>query len=322
MLKFKNLKIKAIIKIMDKKEISIIAPCFNEANSVKAFHIEIVKIINDLNMSYEIIFINDGSTDNTFTILLQLKNMDKNIRILNLSRNFGKESALTAGLDYAIGEVIVPIDTDLQHPPALIKEFIKYHKEGYDVVLAKRADRDNSFLKNITTNSFYNLHNKISKVKVPKDVGDYRLITKKVLEAIKTLPENQRFMKGIFAFVGFKTKTIEYLPRKRYAGKSSFNSWKLWNFAIDGITNFSTIPLRIWLYLGSFISFISFLYGSFIVLKTLFLGIETPGYASMITVSLFLGGIQLMGIGILGEYIGRIYFEVKKRPSYIVENEY
>lgn len=308
---------------MENKQISIITPCFNEENCVEIFHSEMVKVLNELNTNYEIIFINDGSTDNTLTKLLNLKVNDKNIKIINLSRNFGKESALTAGLDYAEGDVIIPIDSDLQHPPKLIKEFIKYYNEGYDVVLAKRTDRDNNnLLKNITTNSFYNLHNKISDVKVPKDVGDYRLITKKVLEAIKKMPENQRFMKGIFAFVGFKTKTINYIPNKRYSGASSFNGWKLWNFAIDGITSFSTIPLRVWLYLGLIIAFISFIYGSFIIIKTIIFGIDIPGYASMITISLFLGGIQLMGIGILGEYIGRIYFEAKRRPSYIIDEIY
>ena len=304
-------------------KISVVVPCFNEEKCVEIFYLELIKVLNRIGMSYEIIFINDGSVDNTLEQLIALKEKDQNIKIINLSRNFGKESALTAGLDNAVGDVIIPIDADLQHPPELIKEFIKYYQEGYDVVLAKRTDRDtNNILQNFATNTFYNLHNKISSIKVPKDVGDYRLITKKVLNAIKLLPENQRFMKGIFAFVGFKTKTIEYTPSLRVSGNSAFNRWKLWNFALDGVTSFSTIPLRVWLYLGSFLSLISFIYGSFIIIKTLLFGADIPGYASMITISLFLGGVQLMGIGILGEYIGRIYFEAKRRPSYIIENIY
>ena len=245
------------------------------------------------------------------------------MKILNFSRNFGKEAALTAGLDYAKGEMIIPIDADLQDPPELIKDFISYREKGYDVVVAKRVDRStDSIAKKITAQLFYKFHNKIAQTKIPDNVGDYRLITKKVLNAMQELRENQRFMKGIFAWVGFKTATVEYKRANRKAGKTSFNGWKLWNFALDGITSFSNIPLRIWLYIGTFISFLTFLYGSFIIVRTLIWGIDVPGYASLLTVILFLGGIQLIGIGALGEYIGRIYMESKSRPLYIVEDEY
>lgn len=303
--------------------ISIICPCYNEEDVVNIFLERIETILRDIGKFYEIIFINDGSKDNTLNVLIELKKNYKNIRIINLSRNFGKEAALTAGLDYANGEVIIPIDVDLQDPPELIKDFIKKWEEGYDVVLAKRVDRTvDNFTKRISANLFYVFHNKIADVKIPNNVGDYRLFTKKVLDAIKKLPENQRFMKGIFSWVGFKTATIEYIREKREAGTTSFNAWKLWNFAIEGITSFSTIPLKIWLYVGLIISLLSFLYGSIIIIKTLIFGIDLPGYASLLSVVLFLGGIQLMGIGILGEYIGRIYSESKRRPVYIVENEY
>ena len=211
----------------------------------------------------------------------------------------------------------------MQDPPELIKELVAKWREGYDVVLAKRADRtSDSFAKRVSADLFYKLNGKISNVDIPNNVGDFRLMSKRVVEALKQLPENQRFMKGLFAWVGFKTTVIEYVREKREAGQSSFNGWKLWNFALDGITSFSTLPLRIWLYIGALVSFLSFLYGSFIILKTLIFGVDLPGYASLAVIMLFLGGIQLIGIGILGEYIGRIYSESKRRPSYIIEGEY
>jgi len=303
--------------------ISIVCPFFNEENMVDLFMKEITAVVNELNKPFEVVCINDGSTDNTLAKLLQAKKDYPNMRIINFSRNFGKEAALTAGLDYAKGEMIIPIDADLQDPPELIKDFISYREKGYDVVVAKRVDRSNdSFAKKITAQLFYKFHNKIAQTKIPDNVGDYRLITRRVLNAVQKLPENQRFMKGIFAWVGFRTATVEYKRDNRKAGKTSFNGWKLWNFALDGITSFSNIPLRIWLYIGTFISFLTFLYGSFIIVRTLVWGVDVPGYASLLTVILFLGGIQLVGIGVLGEYIGRIYMESKRRPLYIVEDEY
>jgi glycosyltransferase involved in cell wall biosynthesis len=303
--------------------ISIVCPFFNEEKMVDLFMKEITAVVNEVDKPFEVVCVNDGSTDNTLAKLLQAKEDYPNIKIINFSRNFGKEAALTAGLDYAKGEMIIPIDADLQDPPELIKDFISYWEKGYDVVLAKRVDRSSdSFAKKITAQLFYKFHNKISHTKIPDNVGDYRLITRKVLNAIQKLPENQRFMKGIFAWVGFRTATVEYKRNNRKAGKTSFNGWKLWNFALDGIASFSNIPLRIWLYIGMFMSFLTFFYGSFIILRTLIWGVDVPGYASLLTVILFLGGIQLVGIGVLGEYIGRIYMESKRRPLYIVEGEY
>ena len=308
---------------MNNPTISIIAPCYNEEETIEPFLRRIEEILTQINEPYEIVFINDGSKDNTLNILLNTKQNFKNIRIINFSRNFGKEAALTAGLDKARGEAAIPIDVDLQDPPELIKELVAKWREGYDVVLAKRADRtSDSFAKRVSADLFYKLNGKISNVDIPNNVGDFRLMSKRVVEALKQLPENQRFMKGLFAWVGFKTTVIEYVREKREAGQSSFNGWKLWNFALDGITSFSTLPLRIWLYIGALVSFLSFLYGSFIILKTLIFGIDLPGYASLAVIMLFLGGIQLIGIGILGEYIGRIYSESKRRPSYIIEGEY
>jgi len=303
--------------------ISIVCPCYNEEEVIEHFLKSMTKILETTQKTYEIIFIDDGSKDNTLNVLLDAKAKYEHLRIIKLSRNFGKEIALTAGIDASIGETVVPIDVDLQDPPELILEFIKKYEEGYDVVLAKRADRTtDTFAKKFSAEAFYKFHNKISDISIPNNVGDYRLMSRRVVEEIKKLPESQRFMKGIFAWVGFKTATVEYKRESRVAGESSFNGWKLWNFALDGITGFSTVPLRIWLYLGVIIAFLAFIYGSIIIVKTLIFGIDSPGYASMLTTVLFLGGVQLMGIGILGEYIGRIYMESKNRPVYIIEEEF
>jgi len=303
--------------------LSIIAPCYNEEAVIDIFLEKIFEVLDQLGRSFEIIFVNDGSHDSTLELLKERSKEYAGVRVINLSRNFGKEAALTAGIDAALGEVIVPIDVDLQDPPELILEFVQKYEEGYDVVVGKRADRTtDSPAKRISAELFYKMHNKISDIEIPHNVGDYRLMSRRVVEELKKLPETQRFMKGIFAWLGFKTAVVEYKREERAAGDTSFNGWKLWNFALDGITSFSTAPLRIWLYLGIVLAFIAFLFGLWIILKTLIFGADTPGYASMITVVLFLGGIQLMGIGILGEYIGRIYLESKNRPIYIVEDEY
>ncbi len=307
----------------DNPFISIVAPCYNEEDVIDIFLEKMFYILQKLGRSYEIVFVNDGSKDATLEVLKAKSQEFDEVRVINLSRNFGKEAALTAGIDASKGEVVVPIDVDLQDPPELILEFVKKYEQGYDVVVGKRVDRSTDTpAKRISAELFYKMHNKISDIEIPHNVGDYRLMSRRVVEELKKLPETQRFMKGIFAWLGFKTAIVEYKRESRAAGETSFNGWKLWNFALDGVTSFSTAPLRVWLYVGMFLAFISFLYGSIIILKTLIFGIDSPGYASMITVILFLGGIQLMGIGILGEYIGRIYLESKNRPIYIVENEY
>lgn len=302
--------------------ISVICPCYNEQEGLNSFMQRIGPVLEQTQLEYEILLINDGSEDNTLDLIYQLSQQIPQVRAINLSRNFGKEAALTAGIDRARGEVIIPIDADLQDPPELIHDFIREWRKGYDVVVAKRIDRSSdTWAKKLSAEMFYKFHNIVAQVEIPENVGDFRLINRRVVQAIQLLPENQRFMKGIFSWVGFKTSVIEYKRDAREAGESSFNGWRLWNFALDGITSFSTAPLRIWLYIGSFISAISFLYGSFTVLKTLMFGIDAPGYASLITVMLFLGGVQLIGIGVLGEYVGRLYMESKRRPIYIVEHD-
>jgi glycosyltransferase involved in cell wall biosynthesis len=246
------------------------------------------------------------------------------VRVIDLSRNFGKEAALTAGLDAARGDAVIPIDVDLQDNPALITKLVEEWKRGFEVVLAKRADRrTDSFAKRLTAFLFYRLHNSISSEPVlPENVGDFRLMDRKVVEAIKQLPERRRFMKGIFAWVGFRSTTVEYVRDSRFVGKSRFTGWKLWNFALEGITSFSTAPLRIWTYLGLAVASLAFVYAGFIIMRTVIHGIDVPGYASLLAVTLFLGGIQLIGLGVLGEYLGRVYSEAKQRPIYIVRESY
>jgi glycosyltransferase involved in cell wall biosynthesis len=306
-----------------KPVISIICPAYNESLVIDTFLEKLIPVLEKSQESYEVIFINDGSKDNTLDVLKRAKISYPQIRIINFSRNFGKEAALTAGIDVAKGQVVIPIDADLQHPPELILDFLEKWKEGYDVVAGKRLSRTGEHpLKKQSARLFYDIHNKISDIEIPADIGDFRLMSRKVVEALKLLPENQRFMKGIFAWVGFKTAVVEYYQEERVAGKSSFNGWSLWNFALDGITSFSTVPLRIWLYVGLVISFFSFLLGIWLILEAVLYGIEVPGYVSTIAMILFLGGIQLIGLGILGEYIGRLFKEAKRRPVYIIENEY
>ena len=303
--------------------ISIVCPIYNETESINKFVKEILKLTVIRQSKYEIIFINDGSTDDSLNTLLKIKESNNNVRIISLSRNFGKEAALTAGLNVSKGDAVIPIDVDLQDPPEVIEQLISKWKEGFQIVQAKRVDRSkDSFLKRITANLFYKIHNKLADHKIPANVGDFRLMDRKVVNEINKLPERQRFMKGLFSWIGFNTATVTYTRPERKCGESCFSLWRLWNFAIEGITSFSTIPLRIWTYIGLVIAAISFFYGIFIIFITLFFGVDVPGYPSLIVMILFLGGVQLIGIGVLGEYIGRIYLETKARPLYIVEKEY
>ena len=307
-----------------KSLISLVIPCYNEGLAVENLFLRITPVLTALGeFDFEIVCVNDGSTDDTLVKLLALVEQDPRLVILDLSRNFGKEAALTAGLDQAMGDAIIPIDADLQDPPELIPRLIEQWRKGYEVVLAKRANRDSdSYLKRNTARLFYRMHNALSDLHLPENVGDFRLIDRQVLDALKQLPENRRFMKGLFAWVGYKTTTVEYTRVPRLDGISKFSGWKLWNFALEGITSFSTIPLRCWTYCGTVISLLAFIYGLVTIIKTLIRGIDMPGYASLLTVMLFLGGIQLIGIGVLGEYMGRIYLKTKGRPIYLSRRQY
>ena len=303
--------------------LSIICPMHDEQENVQPFLDKVLPVLASLSHTFEIICINDGSRDDTLDLLLQAHKRDPRIQVLDLSRNFGKEAALTCGLDHARGQAVIPMDADLQDPPELIREMMRMWQQGFEVVLAQRTDRSSDgFFKRKTAEWFYRLHNSISEPAIIPNVGDFRLMDRKVVDALKKLPERHRFMKGLFAWVGFRQAVIPYTREQRQAGKSKFSGWKLWNFALDGITSFSTLPLRIWTYLGVAIAAFSFSYGAFIVGRTLLFGRDMPGYPSLITVILFLGGVQLIGLGIIGEYLGRIYNESKGRPTYIIRDKY
>ena len=304
-----------------KRGISLACPFYNEAGLVSLFFSRVIQVLETLGLPFEIVCVNDGSKDGTLDELFRAQAADHRIVIVDLSRNFGKEAALTAAIDHARGEAVIPIDADLQDPPELIPALVTKWREGYDVVVARRANRaGDPLMKRLTAAWFYRFHNAISEIDVPVNVGDFRLMDRRVVETLKRLPERRRFMKGLFAWVGFRTAVVEYSRDARAAGSTKFSGWRLWNLALEGITSFSSVPLRLWTYIGSAVAMASFLYASFIVVRTLILGVDVPGYASLLSVVLFLGGIQLIGIGVLGEYIGRIYSEAKQRPVYVVRD--
>ena len=301
-------------------EISVIIPMYNEAEGLEKLFSRLMPCLEKVTSNYEIICVNDGSRDNTLAALKAYSLADNRIKIINFSRNFGKEVAMTAGLDYASGRAVIPIDADLQDPPELIPELVAKWQEGYKVVLATRRGRDSdTWLKRKSATWFYNLINKVSDVIIPSNTGDFRLMDASVVNAVKQLPERTRFMKGIFAWVGFSTTTIYFDREARAAGETSWNYWKLWKFALDGIFSFTSVPLRVWTYIGAGISLVSFLWALKIIIKTVILGVDVPGYASLMVALLFMGGMQLLSIGIIGEYIGRVYSETKHRPLYFVE---
>ncbi|MFB2969687.1 glycosyltransferase family 2 protein [Aerosakkonema sp. BLCC-F183] len=304
-------------------EISVVVPLYNEEPNIDYLFERLHKVLDGMNTSYEIVCVNDGSKDNTLKCLIEHHLLDPAIKVVNLSRNFGKEVALTAGIDYSTGSAVVPIDADLQDPPELIEELVAKWREGYDVVYATRRSRQGeSWLKRLTAKAFYWSIGRMSRVPIPSNTGDFRLLDRRVVEAIKQMPERTRFMKGLFAWVGFKQTSVMFDRPQRYKGTTKWNYWRLWNFAIDGITSFSLVPLKVWGYIGFCISLISFIYASFLIIRTLIFGIDWPGYASLMVAVLFLGGIQLLTLGIMGEYLGRIYEEVKGRPLYFVRECY
>lgn len=310
-------------KKTSKELISIVIPCYNEQEVIRTCHTKVVEAIENLPYGFEIIYINDGSRDKTLEILREINAEDKRARILNLSRNFGKEAAMTAGIDACKGEALIILDADLQDPPVLIPKMIKIWKEqDVDVVYGQRVEREGeTWLKKATASAFYRVINHISAVSIPRNTGDFRLMNRRAIEALKKLREHHRFMKGLFAWIGYKQAALQYNREPRAAGTTKWNYWKLSNFAMEGITSFSIVPLRIATLVGFLISLLAFGYGTFILLKTLFFGRDLPGYASLMVMITFLSGIQLLTIGILGEYIGRIFGETKNRPLYFIEEE-
>ncbi|EDT6682280.1 glycosyltransferase family 2 protein [Salmonella enterica subsp. enterica] len=303
-------------------KISLVVPVFNEEATIPIFY-KTVREFEDLKpYDVEIVFINDGSKDSTEELINALAVSDPLVMPLSFTRNFGKEPALFAGLDHATGDAVIPIDVDLQDPINVIPRLIEKWQAGSDMVLAKRSDRStDSRLKRKSAEWFYKLHNKISNPIIEENVGDFRLMSREVVESIKLLPERNLFMKGVLSWVGGKTDVVEYARAERVAGDSKFNGWKLWNLVLEGITGFSTFPLRMWTYIGLFVAVLAFFYGAWMILDKLIFGNNVPGYPSILVSILFLGGIQLIGIGVLGEYIGRIYVETKKRPRYILKGK-
>ncbi|MEW6570101.1 MAG: glycosyltransferase family 2 protein [Nitrospirota bacterium] len=301
--------------------LSVVVPAFNEAEALSEFHRRLSNVLQSMGVKAEIVYVNDGSTDDTLAVMEALREKEPGIAIIDLSRNFGKEIALTAGLDYAKGDAIIVIDADLQDPPELIPELVKQWEMGYDVVYAKRVKRHGEgILKKITAHTFYRLIRKVSKVKIPRDAGDFRLLSRRAVNSLKLLREHHRFMKGLFTWIGYPQKEIPYQRDPRYAGKTKWNYWRLWNFALEGFTSFTIAPLKIASYFGLVIAFMAFLYALFIIYKTLVYGEPVRGYPSLMVVILFLGGVQLIAIGVIGEYIGRIFNETKQRPLYLVKS--
>lgn len=302
--------------------VSLICPVYNEAAGIAALIDAIAALKEKLKASFdlELIVINDGSEDHTLTLLLKAQTDASWLRVIDLSRNFGKEAALSCGLDEAKGHCVIPIDADLQDPPELIPAMLSaWRDEGYEVVLAKRQLRSqDSWGKRASARWFYRIHNHLAAPSLPEDVGDFRLMDQCVVQALRSLPERQRFMKGLFAWVGFRQKQLFYERPGRREGSSRFGFWKLWNLALEAITSFSTLPLRIWTYLGLLTALAAMGFGILLVLNVLLFGREVPGYASLMTVILFFGGLQLIGLGVLGEYVGRTYMETKQRPIYVV----
>lgn len=302
-------------------KISLVVPVFNEEEAIPIFYKTVREFEGLKQHEVEIVFINDGSRDATEAVITWIALTDPLVVLLSFTRNFGKEPALFAGLDHATGDAIIPIDVDLQDPIEVIPHLIEKWQAGADMVLAKRADRStDGRMKRKTAEWFYKLHNRISNPKIEENVGDFRLMSRQVVENIKALPERNLFMKGVLSWVGGKSDVVEYARSERVAGNSKFNGWKLWNLALEGITSFSTFPLRMWTYIGLVVAGISFVYGAYMIADTLIFGNAVRGYPSILVSILFLGGVQLIGIGVLGEYIGRIYVETKQRPRYVLKN--
>ena len=303
--------------------ISVIVPVKDEENAVVLFVERVSAVLDQIARKdgWEILFIDDGSTDETIAAIAAAHFREPRVRVLSLSRNFGKEAAISAGLDHARGQAVVPMDVDLQDPPEVLAEMVHKWRSGYDMVVGVRRNRaSDSLPKRLTADLYYRAHNWMSQDKIPENAGDFRLLDRKVVNAIRTLPERNRFMKGLFAWAGFRQTSVEYDRVERSVGTTKFNYWKLWTLALDGITSASTAPLRVWSYAGAGIAFLAMCYAIFIATRTLLFGVDMPGYASIMVSVLFLGGVQLISLGILGEYVGRILTETKQRPLYVVRD--
>jgi polyisoprenyl-phosphate glycosyltransferase len=300
-------------------DLSVVIPFYNEAANVQALFARLLPILQALNLRWEIVCVNDGSRDETLDRLLELSRGDAAIKVLDLSRNFGKEAALSAGLAYASGRAVIPMDGDLQHPPELIPELLARWREGYDMVLAVRQTREHQdWVGRLTARAFYWLFRRLSEVPLPPEAGDFRLLDRRVVDALNRMPERNRFMKGIFAWVGFRQASVPFAVGARAGGGTKWGRLRLWRFALAGLTAFSNFPLRMWGLIGAGISALAFVYIAFRLLRTLIFGIDVPGYETLLGAVLFMGGMQLLTLGIIGDYLGRVFDEVKGRPLYIV----
>ncbi|MBI5451143.1 MAG: glycosyltransferase family 2 protein [Gammaproteobacteria bacterium] len=300
--------------------LSVIVPVYNEQQVLPELYRRLGVVLNTLGMPSEILFVNDGGSDGSVAYINSLITTDSRVALIELSRNFGKEVAMSAGLDYARGEAVVIIDADLQDPPELIPELVAHWRAGYDVVYATRTSRaGESWLKKLTAFLFYRLVKRLGGVRIPPDTGDFRLLSRRAVNALTTLRERRRFMKGLYSWIGYRQIAVPYQRDQRFAGVSKWNYWRLWNLALEGITSFTTLPLRLATYVGLVTALGAFGYGAYTIIKTLLWGDPVPGYPSLMTVILFLGGMQLIGLGIIGEYLGRIFDESKGRPLYFVD---
>ena len=305
---------------MQPATLGIVIAAYNEAEALPAMHARLSRVLDAMGLPAQVVYVDDGSRDATWQVLGAIAAGDPRVRLLRLSRNFGKELALTAGLDHVDADAVVVLDADGQDPPELLPEFVARWREGHDVVYGTRASRDGeSWLKRATASAFYRTINRVSNTGIPADTGDFRLMSRRVVESLRGLRERQRFMKGLFAWVGFPNTAIAYRREARIAGRSKFNYWRLWNFALEGITGFSTAPLRVATYVGLGTALLAFGYGMWIIAKTLAWGDPVQGWPTMMAVVLFLGGVQLMALGVIGEYLGRLYLEAKQRPLYLVQ---
>jgi len=306
-----------------KSLLSIVAPAYNEESVLNEFYSQLLDTVEDLHVEIEIIYVNDGSSDGTLDIMRRQQAQDERVVIIDLSRNFGKEIALTAGLDYSSGDAVIVIDVDLQDPLQLIPEFIALWQKGFDVVYAKRVSRSGeSWLKKASAYLFYRLLGRFSDVDVPQDTGDYRLMDRKAVDALLKLREKHRYMKGLFAWIGFSQTSVEFDRDQRFSGQTKWNYWRLFNLAGDGLTSFTITPLRLSTYMGVLSALLSLAYAVFIVSKKFMYGDTVEGYASLVVLITFIGGVQMIALGVIGEYLGRVFNETKNRPLYFVKDVY
>ena len=301
-------------------KLTVVVPAYNESEGLREFHARLAAVFDGMDLETEVLYVDDGSRDDTWAVMNALREADARVSTLKLSRNFGKELALTAGLDHADADAVVVIDADLQDPPELIPAFVAHWRDGYDVIYGTRASRaGETGFKKLTSSVFYRVMERLSQTPIPRDTGDFRLLSRRALDALKQVRERQRFMKGLFTWVGYRQLAVVYDRDPRHAGETKWNYWRLWNFAIDGITSFSGAPLKLATYIGLVTALLAFVFGLWVMAKALLFGDPVRGYPSLMVIVLFLGGVQLVALGVIGEYLGRLYVESKQRPLYLID---